>query len=112
MKFIRRTIQAKADFDIDELNPIDHVDKTFIPSYFIAATEDNFIMPHHTQQLYQKYAGDKNLNMVEGDHNSPRPQHFMDSVGIFFYNTLQCENLPQFKPQGGKKVPRRIMDLQ
>ena len=29
----------------------------------------------------------------EGDHNSPRPKFFLDSVAIFFYNTLQCEVL-------------------
>jgi hypothetical protein len=34
------------------------------------------------------YAGDKNLVLVEGDHNSPRPDFFLDSVGIFFHNTL------------------------
>ena len=49
MKFIRKTIQAKAEFDIDELNLIDHVNKTLIPSRLIAATADNFIMPYHTQ---------------------------------------------------------------
>ena len=29
----------------------------------------------------------------DGDHNSPRPSFFLDSVVIFFHNTLQCESL-------------------
>ena len=29
----------------------------------------------------------------DGDHNSPRPSFFYDSVVIFFYNTLQVELL-------------------
>merc|ERR1712224_77079 len=32
--------------------------------------------------------------MVEGDHNSARSRFFMDSVAIFFFNTLQCDQLP------------------
>lgn len=29
----------------------------------------------------------------EGNHNSERPEFFLNSVTIFFYNTLQCEVL-------------------
>jgi hypothetical protein len=29
----------------------------------------------------------------EGDHNSNRPQFFYDSVSIFLYQALQCEQL-------------------
>lgn len=32
--------------------------------------------------------GDKNIIKFEGDHNSPRPQFYYDSVSIFFYNVL------------------------
>jgi hypothetical protein len=51
----------------------------------VAAKEDNFIAPHHTKKLHEEYAGDKNLIIVEGDHNSNRPQFLLDSIGIFFY---------------------------
>jgi len=39
----------------------------------VAANNDDFIKPHHTEALYKEYAGDKNKILVEGDHNSPRP---------------------------------------
>lgn len=32
--------------------------------------------------------GDKNIIKFEGDHNSPRPQFYFDSVNIFFHNVL------------------------
>lgn len=101
LKLIRKSVKSKAKFDINDLNPIDHVAQCFIPAMFAAAKEDTFILPSHTQALYEKYAGDKNLVLVDGDHNSPRPQFFLDSVGIFFYNTLQCSELPEYraKPQ-------------
>lgn len=36
-----------------------------------------------------KYAGDKNVIIVEGDHNSPRPKFLFDSAAIFLTHTLQ-----------------------
>jgi hypothetical protein len=33
--------------------------------------------------------GDKNIIKFEGDHNSPRPQFYFDSINIFFHNVLQ-----------------------
>jgi hypothetical protein len=98
MKLIRKSIKSKAHFDIKDLNPIEHVGQCFIPALFAAGKEDTFIVPAHAQALHEKYAGDKNLVLVDGDHNSPRPQYFLDSVGIFFYNTLMCAMLPEFKP--------------
>ena len=58
LMFIRKSIKSKAKFNIDDLNPIDHVDKTFIPAFFIHAKDDDFILPHHSKDLSKKYAGD------------------------------------------------------
>ncbi|KAF4669368.1 hypothetical protein FOL47_002590 [Perkinsus chesapeaki] len=93
MSMIRNSIKSRADFDINDLVPIKHVDRTFIPALFAAAEGDTFIKPHHARALYNAYAGDKNLITVEGDHNSVRPKFFTDSVAIFFFNTLQCAQL-------------------
>lgn len=32
--------------------------------------------------------GDKNIIRFDGDHNSPRPQFYFDSITIFFHNVL------------------------
>lgn len=72
-KFIRKTILSKVGMDISKLNPIDFVDKCFIPVLFVVAKGDDFVRPHHGEQMCQKYSGDKNLIKVEGDHNSERP---------------------------------------
>lgn len=32
--------------------------------------------------------GDKNIIKFDGDHNSPRPQFYFDSITIFFINVL------------------------
>lgn len=94
LHMVRSSIRANANFDIFDLVPIDHVRNSFIPALFTAAYNDTFIRPHHAKELHEAYAGDKNFVMVEGDHNSARSKFFMDSVAIFFFNTLQCDQLP------------------
>jgi hypothetical protein len=38
--------------------------------------------------------GDKNIIKFDGDHNSPRPQFYYDSITIFFYNVLRPPDAP------------------
>jgi alpha-beta hydrolase superfamily lysophospholipase len=58
---VKKSIKSRADFDIEKLSPIDHVQKCFIPAMFGAGIQDDFIDPQHAQDLYEKYAGDKNI---------------------------------------------------
>eukprot|EP01017_Pseudomicrothorax_dubius_P045985 TRINITY_DN8039_c0_g2_i5.p1 TRINITY_DN8039_c0_g2~~TRINITY_DN8039_c0_g2_i5.p1 ORF type:complete len:346 (-),score=93.70 TRINITY_DN8039_c0_g2_i5:35-1072(-) len=90
---LKKSIQSRANFNIEALSPIDHVKEGFVPAMFIAGKQDAFIEPHHTKKLYEEYAGDKTLSMVDGDHNSPRPHYTLDAIAIFFYQRLQCEHL-------------------
>jgi len=88
LKLVRNSIKNKANFDINLLEPIKLAQNCFIPALFVHGISDNFISPYHSQRLYEKYSGDKNLILLEGDHNSARPSFFYDSVAIFFHNTL------------------------
>lgn len=94
VQYMRRVIQRRAKFDIMDLNVVQFAPKTFIPALFGHASSDMFIQPHHTERIHQAYAGDKNLIKFEGDHNSPRPQFYYDSVSIFFYNVLHPPQFP------------------
>ncbi|KAL6046202.1 Alpha/beta hydrolase, related [Balamuthia mandrillaris] len=91
LRMIRKTILSKVKFDINKLEPIAAVESCFIPALFAHGKDDTFIGVHHSNELYAKYAGDKNLILVEGDHNSARPRFFFDSVTIFFHNMLLTE---------------------
>ncbi|EER04925.1 conserved hypothetical protein, partial [Perkinsus marinus ATCC 50983] len=88
---LRLSVRSKAHFDIFDLQPIAHVDRTYIPALFTAARNDTFVNPRNTDTLFEKYAGDKNLVKVDGNHNSTRPKFLMHSIAIFFINTLGCE---------------------
>jgi fermentation-respiration switch protein FrsA (DUF1100 family) len=99
-KFIAKSVRDRAKFELDKVKPINHVDKAFIPALFGHAIDDDFIMPSHSEALHEAYAGEKNYVTFEGDHNTPRPQHFLDSVVIFFLNALQVHSIvPQEKPK-------------
>jgi fermentation-respiration switch protein FrsA (DUF1100 family) len=91
IRWIRSSVMKAASFDIKSLSPIKHADKCFIPALFIAAEGDEFVPPHHSKKIYEKYAGDKNILIVEGDHNSKRPSFLYDSASIFLINTLQVK---------------------
>lgn len=88
---LRSSIQQRADFDLYDVDPLKVVPTAFIPALFTAASSDVFIVPSHAKQLYDAYAGDKNMVMVDGDHNSARPRFLLDSIAIFFIQTLQVD---------------------
>jgi len=88
---LRRSIKSKANFDIEKLAPVEHAPSCFIPALFCHATSlpgDAFILPHHSRDIYELYAGEKNYVELEGDHNTVRPSFFFSSVSIFLANIL------------------------
>ncbi|XP_021806469.1 uncharacterized protein LOC110750439 [Prunus avium] len=89
IQYMRRAIQKKAKFDITNLNTIKVANSCFVPALFGHAIDDDFIQPHHSDRIFEAYMGDKNIIKFEGDHNSPRPQFYFDSINIFFHNVLQ-----------------------
>lgn len=106
MKAVASSVKSKANFNLEKVAPIRHVDKAFIPAQFAHALGDDFILPSHSEELHEKYSGEKNYTTFEGDHNSPRPQFFLDSVVIFFINSLRVNELiPQTKIKYGEPEP-------
>ncbi|KAI9919949.1 hypothetical protein PsorP6_015976 [Peronosclerospora sorghi] len=113
LKFIRSSVKKRAHFDLRHLAPIDHAPVSFVPALFVAAEHDSFISPHHSDQIYAAYGGDKNLVKVDGDHNTSRPQFLLDSAAIFLQTALQVDvtTAPQMRgfeddsPGGGGRVP-------
>ncbi|XP_075085607.1 uncharacterized protein LOC107783005 isoform X2 [Nicotiana tabacum] len=89
IQYMRRAVLKKAKFDITELNTIKVAKSCFVPVLLGHAVDDDFIQPHHSDRVFEAYMGDKNIIIFEGDHNSPRPQFYFDSISIFFNNVLQ-----------------------
>jgi dienelactone hydrolase len=91
-KLLKKSIEKKALFDIDKLEPIKSAPSCFIPALFAHANSDDFIDPSHSKNISDKYAGDYNLITFEGNHISHRPMFFYDSVCIFFNNNLNINS--------------------
>ncbi|KAK1291353.1 hypothetical protein QJS10_CPB17g01932 [Acorus calamus] len=88
IQHMRKVIKKKANFDIMDLNAIQVAKCCFVPVLLGHANDDDFIHPHHSDLIYDSYVGDKNIIKFDGDHNSPRPQFYFDSITIFFHNVL------------------------
>lgn len=91
----RMRIKSLCGFDIERLAPERHVGDSYIPALFVHGWGDDFIGPHHTQKLFEAYNGDKELEMVDGDHNSPRPAALNRKAVLFFCRAFRCNPAPQ-----------------
>jgi len=80
---VRSVIQSKANFDIHQLEAKEHVKQSFSPAFFIAAKGDDFINPHHGQELHDAWPGEKEITIVLGDHNSVRPEACLQRAALF-----------------------------
>lgn len=102
MGLMKKGIKSRANFDIAECSPIKHVDCCFVPALFVHGEMDDFIKPHHSQVLCDKYAGEKNRILVKGNHNTIRPQFMKDSASIFF---AQCLGLEAINDTSSFEIP-------
>ena len=48
IKAINSSVKSRAHFDLNKLNPIDNLDKAYIPALFAHAEGDDFIPPDHS----------------------------------------------------------------
>lgn len=91
---LRNAILKKAGFDIEMLEPINHVEKMTIPVLFAAGELDDFVLPVHAKQLYELYKGTKQLEIFDGGHNSLRPLPFVMKALDFIKQHIAGVNDP------------------
>jgi len=102
---VRRSVRKRANFDPQDVSPIGNCGKCFIPALFAHGERDAFIKQHHSEQLHAAYAGDKNLILFDGDHNSSRPDFFFNSAVIFLRQTLMVRESDCLSPTGRSGPP-------
>ncbi|CAD7925293.1 unnamed protein product [Amoebophrya sp. A25] len=75
----------KNEYEIQTLTYESELNKLRLPVYFLAGTEDTFILPRHSQLLHAFWGGmDKRLELMTGaDHNSQRSALYLKRVRSF-----------------------------
>merc|ERR1712151_566443 len=96
-------VQTLADFDIEDLVPLEHAKNSQVPAIFLHARQDTFVSPQHSRQLYEAYAGSKELVTVDGDHNSERSQQVINHAVGFFKRSFRLGEVDL-------TIPRHIVD--
>lgn len=85
------SVQAKAKFDIKDISPIQHAPHISVPALVVCGEQDDFIKPHHSERICEKYKGSKNLLLVQGDHNDVRPPILFQAATQFLSKHLLPE---------------------
>eukprot|EP00984_Skeletonema_dohrnii_P030339 scaffold21743_cov144-Skeletonema_dohrnii-CCMP3373.AAC.5 len=83
MRMLKSSVKQEARFNIKHISPVSHAPKCFIPAMIVAGEHDDFIKKRHAEVIHREYAGDKNLVIVDGDHNSPRPRYMVQGAMLF-----------------------------
>jgi hypothetical protein len=52
---MRKIVKRKASFDIMDLDTIQVAKRCFVPALFGHGTEDDFILPHHSDKICESY---------------------------------------------------------
>ena len=90
LKMVKETIKEKANFDLDIIEPYIYAKNCLVPAFFCHGKDDDFVLPHHSQDLFNEYKGkDKYLEIIKGGHNSIRPRKLVIKICNFLYKHLK-----------------------
>merc|ERR1712007_14611 len=104
LESIRSEVRDRADFDLQDLAPIQFVHKAVCPALFGVASDDSSVLPHHTQDLHKVWAGERLLRVFDGGHNCRRPSWFLEEAADFLVERLGSEE-PKSKSEDGPYEP-------
>lgn len=114
---VRNEVSTRAGFDILELSPISRAPKAACPGFFGVASDDTFVLPHHTQALHNAWGGHKHFRVFDGGHNGVRPMWFLEEAADFLATELrdwgqavrELQQEMEAQP-GAKRTPSRLDD--
>ena len=93
-KYVSDIIEKKVNMRIEKIEPIKDAEFcSNISALFCHAIDDKFIYKEHSKDLYEKYAGEKEIIMFNGGHNTKRPVHVLQIIALFFFDKLKVDNL-------------------
>mmetsp|Transcript_100552 Transcript_100552/g.260277 ORF Transcript_100552/g.260277 Transcript_100552/m.260277 type:complete len:542 (-) Transcript_100552:43-1668(-) len=89
LEMIRSEVSTRASFDPLELKPIKCAPLATCPAFFGVASDDTFVLPHHTEDLHNAWGGDRVLRVFDGGHNGVRPTWFLEEAADFLVDKMR-----------------------
>jgi len=100
MRIVRRSVLQKGKFDLYQVAPIQAAPQCKVPAFFVHGEQDNFVSPKHALNVYEAYGDSrKEILLVPGDHNSPRPGDSYNYISTFFHRYLLPDHLREKFPE-------------
>lgn len=100
LELIRSEVQSRAHFDLLKCMPVEQAHQATCPALFAHAYDDNFVLPHHTRDIYEIWGGRAEFVDFDGGHNGERPAWFMKKACEFLQKSLDN---PREAPIRGSK---------
>lgn len=100
MGVLRGTIQEKADFDIDKVNPFEYAAKVTVPCLFVTGDEDYVVNFEQFMELYRVFRCEKKMFVVQGTHSDARigDSNFVQAALGFMKEKMNLEKQEGQKP--------------
>ena len=90
LKMVKETIREKANFELDSIEPYIYAKNCLVPAFFCHGKDDDFVFPHHSQDLFNEYKGfEKYIELVKGGHNSIRSRKLIIKICKFLEKHLK-----------------------
>ena len=93
LNMVKESVKEKAHFDLDTIEPYIFAKNCLVPAFFCHGNEDDFVLPHHSQDLFNEYKGkDKYIEFAKGGHNSSRPRKLIINICNFLKRHLKNDD--------------------
>eukprot|EP00927_Polykrikos_kofoidii_P023601 TRINITY_DN21690_c0_g1_i2.p1 TRINITY_DN21690_c0_g1~~TRINITY_DN21690_c0_g1_i2.p1 ORF type:complete len:438 (+),score=50.87 TRINITY_DN21690_c0_g1_i2:190-1314(+) len=98
MEMVRLQAKSRANFDPSKLRPIDRAPKASCPALFGVAKNDSITRPHHIQELFRLWGGTKRMATFDGDHQTIRPDSFLQDAAAFLWHHMHLRAIADGRP--------------
>jgi hypothetical protein len=116
---VRREVQSRAGFDVNDVVPLHSAPKATCPVLFGVAMDDELVLPYHAQALRDAWGGETHYYSFAGGHNGQRADSFVRDTVKFLVEKLHpwisdfeivplSSNVASKAPVDFVKIPQRL----
>jgi len=103
---VNMRVKVLADFNTEDVVPLDHVRNCNAPALFVHAQKDNLVSVQHSHRLYDEHPGAKSILEIAGTHNSVRGRGVVEHAVAFFCRAFQLGSPPTRERSTSDCIPR------